>query len=293
MKLSRKDDNCTIKTLYEKSGDSVKIKEPYEKYDLPIKAIDSEHIKNFKAYLSNRYSSRNSVGIVLRSLQAIINDAGESFDELRNHQPFRKIKKGSYKNAPNPLTTAEINALRESPVAPGSSEFHVKNYFLFMFGNMGMNFYDMALIKRFQFDGERIKYFRKKTLYEGDYFSVKQNKECLEILNCYINDQKPKEYIFPILANDLPVSKLHKVKNDRLGWFNKHIRALAEKVGIDKDVTSYSPRDTWTNIGLTMGIDIRKISAGLGHSSIEVTNKHYSASIQEKILDEINTTITA
>jgi uncharacterized protein CbrC (UPF0167 family) len=48
MKLSRKDDNCTIKTLYEKSGDSVKIKEPYEKYDLPIKAIDSEYIKSFE-----------------------------------------------------------------------------------------------------------------------------------------------------------------------------------------------------------------------------------------------------
>jgi len=77
-----------------------------------------------------------------------------------------------------------------------------------------------------------------------------------------------------------------------LGWFNKHLRSLAAKADIPKDVTSYSARDTWTNIGLGMGIDIRKISAGLGHSSIEVTNKHYGASIQEKILDEINLRIT-
>jgi len=31
-----------------------------------------------------------------------------------------------------------------------------------MFNNMGMNFFDMAVLKRFQFTENRIKYFRKK-----------------------------------------------------------------------------------------------------------------------------------
>jgi integrase len=41
-----------------------------------------------------------------------------------------------------------------------------------------------------------------------------------------------------------------------------------------------------------MGIDIRKISSGLGHSSVQVTERHYMQSVQDAILDQINEQIT-
>jgi integrase len=63
-------------------------------------------------------------------------------------------------------------------------------------------------------------------------------------------------------------------------------------LGVEKYLSTYTPRDTLKNLGLKMGIDIRKISSGLGHSSVEITEKHYSQMIQEKILDEINAQIT-
>ena len=59
-----------------------------------------------------------------------------------------------------------------------------------------------------------------------------------------------------------------------------------------KKITTYTLRDTWTNIGLDLGIDIRKISSGLGQSSVKVTEKHYGKSMTEKMLDEINAKIT-
>lgn len=71
------------------------------------------------------------------------------------------------------------------------------------------------------------------------------------------------------------------------------MKKIAKELEIDKNITTYTARDTWTNIGLEMGIDIRKISSGLGHSSVEITEKHYSQMIQEKILDEINARITS
>jgi len=52
-------------------------------------------------------------------------------------------------------------------------------------------------------------------------------------------------------------------------------------------------RDTWTNISLDLGIDIRKISSSLGHSSIQVTEKHYAKSIHAKILDDISARIVS
>jgi integrase/recombinase XerD len=107
-----------------------------------------------------------------------------------------------------------------------------------------------------------------------------------------LNDQKPNDYLFPIIPNDTPPNRLHFVNKNRVKLFNKYGKRLSEAAGISKKITTYTMRDTWTNIGLDLGIDIRKISSGLGHSSIQVTEKHYAKGIQAKILDEINAKIT-
>lgn len=299
MKLSNKGttDIPNIKTLYNKEAlrkghGNFAILADYIKYDLPMKAVDVEFMKDFKAFMTHRYS-KNTVGIYLRSLNAIFNDAGQSFPELKDHAPLASIKKGSYENAPNPLTPEEINLFRKLDLKPGSPDHHARNFLLFMFDNMGMNFFDLALIKVMQFDGERIKYYRKKTAYEGDYFSIKQNEEALAIIQEYIQDKKPDDFLFPILTKDTPPHRVHRVKNDKIKWFNKRMVGLAKFAGIKKKVTSYTPRDSWTNIGLDMGIDIRQISSGLGHSSVSVTDKHYGKAILEKILDEVNEKITS
>ncbi len=294
MKLARKSDKVIIKSLYQRdTKGELQVKDEYQEFDLPIKALDSGFAKDLRAYLTNRFDSKNTVNIVLRSLQAILNDAADTIDELKDHRPFAKIKKSSFENAPVALTMEEINLIRGLTFVKDAPLFHVRNYFLFMFNNMGMNFYDLALIKVFQFEDDRVKYFRKKTLYEGDYFSIKQNDESLAIIEHYIKGKEKQDYLFPLIPNGTPTNRIHRVKNDKIVWFNRYLKTIAKMVGIEKNVSSYTVRDTWTNIGLDLGIDIRQISSGLGHSSVKVTEKHYGKVIQEKILDEINARITA
>ncbi|MHA7102531.1 phage integrase SAM-like domain-containing protein [Roseivirga pacifica] len=292
-KLARKDDRAQIKDLYDKSKkDMFTVKQEYKPFDMPIKAFNVEFAKDFKTYLGQRLKSKNSINIHLRSLQAIINDAEKTYDELKGHKPLESFKKSSTANAPVVLTTQEIEAIRNATYPEDSSKFHVRNYFLFMFNNMGMNFYDIAIARVHQFDGERFSYTRKKTESEGDYFSIKQNHENLDIIAYYAKGKAPENYIFPIIPEDRVGEAVFKTKKGKLSWFNDNIKKIAEDLCIEKSLSSYTPRDTWTNLGLQMGIDIRKISSGLGHSSVEVTQKHYSQIIQEKILDEINAQIT-
>lgn len=292
-KLARKDDRAQIKDLYDKTKkDMFTVKPEYKPYDMPIKAFNVEFAKDFKTYLGQRLKSKNSINIHLRSLQAIINDAEKTYDELKGHKPLESFKKSSTANAPVVLTNEEIEAIRNATYPEDSSKFHVRNYFLFMFNNMGMNFYDIAIARVHQFDGERFSYTRKKTESEGDYFSIKQNQENLDIIAYYAKGKEPENYIFPIIPEDRVGEAVFKTKKGKLSWFNDNIKRIAEDLCIEKSLSSYTPRDTWTNLGLQMGIDIRKISSGLGHSSVEVTQKHYSQIIQEKILDEINAQIT-
>ncbi|MEM6361299.1 MAG: phage integrase SAM-like domain-containing protein [Bacteroidota bacterium] len=293
MKLAKRNDKVEIKTLFEENrDDGFTLKDEYQRYDMPIKAFGVEFAKDFQAYLSHRYTSKNTVNIHLRSLQSILNDAGKSFAELKDHKPLESIKKMSIANQPVVLTLEEIAAIRDLHFEPGSSKFHVKNYFLFMFNNMGMNFIDVALAKVVQFGGKRFSYIRKKTEEEGDYFSIMQSQENLDIVYYYLEGRDKDDYLFPLIPKDTEPARIFRVKKDRAKWFNTHIKQIAALLDIDKNLTTYTPRDTWTNLGLQMGIDIRKISSGLGHSSIEVTQKHYEQSMQDTILDQINKTIT-
>ena len=295
MKQAKKDDKVSISTLFVKSKENMLLpKDEFRMYDLPIKAFDIEYAKNFKAYLSRRVKSKNSVNIHLRSLQVILNDAEDSHIELKGHKPLEKIKKISSPNEPVVLDRGEIHRLRSAIYPEGTSKFHVRNYFLFMFNNMGMNFTDIALAKVKQFNPSdlRFSYTRKKTETEGDHFHIKQNQENLEILKYYMEGKSPDDYLFPIIPASAEGEDIFKKKNDKLHWFNDNLKKITTDIEIDKNVTSYAARDTWTNIGLQMGIDIRKISSGLGHSSIDVTEKHYSQKILENILDEVNAQIT-
>ncbi len=152
-KLVNESDNVIIKTLLERNEKDVRkgseasllILDQFKKYDIPVKAISAEMMKDFKAYLS-RSRSKNTVGIVLRSINAILNNAGSSYEDIKGHEPFAGIKKGSHEKSPAPLKLQEIDLLQGLKLEEGTSGFHALNYFLFMFDNMGMNFFDIALL---------------------------------------------------------------------------------------------------------------------------------------------------
>ena len=170
--LKGEDDTVLIKTLFELKDGKLKVLDDYKDLDMEIKAMDYAFSKDFKAYMSNRYKSKNTPAIHLRSLQAIMNDAGKTYQDLKDHKPLSSIKKQSHENAPAPLNLEDINAIRKLKLEARTPMWDTRNFLLFMFNNMGMNHFDMAILKRFQFEDNRIKYFRKKTHYEGDRKSV-------------------------------------------------------------------------------------------------------------------------
>ncbi len=186
-------------------------------------------------------------------------DAGKTYQDLRDHKPLSSIKKQSHENAPAPLSLEDITAIRKLKLKARTPIWDTRNFLLFMFNNMGMNHFDMATIKRSQFEDNRIKYSRKKTHYQGDYFSILQNNEALRIIGYYLNEQNAEDYLFPIIPEGTTPEKLHMVNNGKVKIFNRYAKRIAALAGIEKKITTYTLRDTWTNIGLDMGIDPRKI----------------------------------
>ena len=285
--------NDPIKTLFNVKAGGLEVFEKFKQFDLEISDFDVRFAKDFKAYMVNRFTSKNTPLIHLRSMQAIFNDASESYAELRDHHPLKNIPKQSFENAPNPLNIEDLDKIRNLQLEEGTPIWHHRNYMLFMFYNKGSNFFDISTMKVSQFKDNRIRYKRRKTHNKrGNQFNILQNQESLKILNTYVQNKQEDDYIFPLIPKDTSPERLHKVNNAKVKIFNKYAKKIAKLAGINHKITTYTMRDTWVNIGLDKGVSIRDISSGVGHSSTSTTEKHYAQKIKEQKQDEINQKIT-
>lgn len=290
--LRKQDDKESISTLFNIENNKLSVKEDFQKLDIQITDFDTTYARDFEAYLINKYSSKNTPRIFLRSIQAIMNDAIEAYPDLRNHNPMRGIKKQSVSNHIQPLNIQQINKIRELKLKVDSQIWHNRNYLLFMFNNQGCNFFDISTMKLSQFVDGNIRYFRRKTQEEGQYVNIEQSDEALKILKHYIQSKKADDYIFPLIPKNTQEQDIFKVNKGKVKIFNEYAKKIAEQANIKTKITSYTIRDSWANIGLDLGVDIRNISAGLGHSSINTTEKHYAQKVKEARMNAANKKIT-
>ena len=72
------------------------------------------------------------------------------------------------------------------------------------------------------------------------------------------------------ITNEKPEDIERRYRN-ALGFYNRQLKKLGEKVGIDINLTSYVVRHTWANEAYINNVDITVISQALGHSSITTT----------------------
>ena len=71
---------------------------------------------------------------------------------------------------------------------------------------------------------------------------------------------------------------------------NRHLKKIAEIVGISTDVTLYVARHSWASAARSKNIPLSVISEGMGHDS-ESTTQIYLASLDTSVVDKANTLI--
>jgi integrase/recombinase XerD len=262
--------NCAYKSLKNFTGSDI----------LPFASVTVDFLHAYERWMLDSDKSITTVGIYLRALRAVYNDAISSGDAHKDSYPFEKRKYviPAGRNVKKALSLSEIEKIfNYEPAHEGEEK--ARDFWVFSYMCNGINVKDMARLKYENIVGDEITFIRAKT----ERTSRQNIKPIVAILTPETKSiierwgNKPKKgdnYVFPILTKGLsPVEELAKVRYATKA-INKYIKRIALAVGIEKNVSTYYARHSFSTVLKQSGASMELISESLGHSNLKTTQSY-------------------
>jgi integrase len=253
--------------------------------EINVKFLDGYELKMKKAGCSN-----TTIGIYLRNLRTAYNEAILKNIIDRSHYPFGKnqftIPTGN--NVKKALDKSDISKLMKYELPPNSEIARGRDYWIFCYLCNGLNIRDIANLKYENIDVTTIKFIRNKTELrkkkKPKTIVIPLTNEIKQIIDHWGNKpQKAKQYIFPILQNDMTPKDIVDRVASTVDFINRNIKAVAKLSGVTQNITTMVARHSWATVLKRAGVSTEYISEGLGHSNM-ATTENYLGSFEDETL---------
>jgi site-specific recombinase XerD len=264
------------------------------KSQLSFSSVTPKFLQQFEDDFLDRGRSSSSVGIYLRALRAVYNNAIQSGDAKLEQYPFGK---GRYvipaaRNVKKALTPKELRGLMDAKTATPEQD-KARDFFFFSYASNGMNMKDIALLKWSQMETDRFTFIRQKTKRtkkdKQQPLTVFLTEFHSETLEKHGTDPKRSEYVFPILAEGMNAEHQHsKVKNFTRS-VNQHLTKLCKTNDLQK-VSTYWARHSFATVAVRKGASMEFMREALGHSDMKTT-LNYFAGFDDEAKKEFASTI--
>ncbi len=253
--------------------------------------ISTDWLQKYEEFMKSNGKSTTTVSMYLRALRAIFNTAITNGDISNKIYPFGK-EKTKYKIAKvrkvkKSLKQEELKKLFEATGSP--EQTRAKDFFFFSYNCSGMNFKDIANLTYSQIDGNRLKFFRKKTentTSEQTEISVYLTPFAHEVINKYGNQNKAaSSFIFNIINKEMTAEQKQVAIKNFTRSVNQGLKKLAKYVGIDENISTYYARHSFSTNAIKSGASMELVSEQLGHADLKTTQNYFSGFEDESIED--------
>ena len=251
--------------------------------------INESLLQEYENYiLKDNEGTYSTVGINLRPLRTLFNMARDEGDIPADHYPFgkRKYQIPAAVNNKRPLEGHELKKLLLTEA--DAFEEKARDFWFFSYLCNGINMKDIAEMKYgVNLLDDQIVFFREKT--------KRTNKTNLKpiivplvehskiIIDKYKNsDARKGVYVFSILEVGMSAIEKQRAVQNFTRFVNQHIKRLAEKAKLGKDISTYWARHTFANTLLNNGASPALISESIGHSNVKTTANYLSGFAGEK-----------
>jgi site-specific recombinase XerD len=244
--------------------------------------ITTDWLQRYEEYMKVKGKSTTTVSMYVRALRAIFNNSISKGDISSKIYPFgkekTKFKISSVKKVKKTLKSDELKKLFK---ATGSEEqIRAKDFFFFSYNCSGMNFKDIANLTYGQLEGNRLKFFRKKTentTSEQTEISVYLTPFAHEVIKRYCNENKgANTLIFSIITKEMSAEEKQKAIKNFTRSVNQGLKKLAKKVNIDENISTYYARHSFSTNAIKSGASMELVSEQLGHADLKTTQNYFS-----------------
>ena len=248
----------------------------YEKYMIEVEDKEKKKKRN----------SKTTVGIYLRPLRAIFNNA--IFDKVisMDFYPFGKRRYAipAPKGVKKALPEEQLMTLLHGNTQTDEHE-KAKAFWFFSFFCNGMNIKDIVHLQYKNLSEDSFTFNRAKTENTNKHQAssiVFLNDFTISVINKYCNpDRSPENYIFPILEPTASPVVKHKQTNNFIRYINQHFLKYAKSLGFTEHISTYWARHSFATLAIRNGASMEFISELLLHET-QVTTQVYYAGAENK-----------
>lgn len=251
--------------------------------DVAFSDLTYDMLKKFEIAHYAKGNKVNGLSTYMRTWRAIFNEGIRRGLVSQDLYPFKLYKIASEDTQKLAIERNFLTEMAKLELKHASGLFHARNYFLISFFTRGTSFFDMALLRVENVKGGRMRYKRQKT---GKEYDVKITEEIEPIIQYYTDGKKEGDYLFPIVTEEDPEAQYKEIEWARKRY-NDNLRELADRIGLEEDLTSRVSRHTFATLAVELGVEIMAIKEMLGHGSVKTT-EIYVRGLRNAKLDSIH-----
>lgn len=249
---------------------------------LHFREITPEWLNRFENYLLENERTYTTIGIYLRPLRALFNDAISKKIIEPELYPFgrKKYEIPKPRGVKKALTKMQLKILYE---AKPQTEWQTKakDFWFFLFNCAGLNIKDMMRLKYQNLQDDTLVYIREKTR--------RTSKTNLKPVVVYLNeyskgfiekygnpDKNPNNYIFDFYKPGMSESEKFKKAGSFTSVLNENIKKLAKANGLPSDISVYWARHSYATHSIRSGARLEQISQALSHHDLATTKGYFA-----------------
>lgn len=281
----KKQNRISTADSYHCSQNSLKnfVEDKHKNYvNLTLLDIDKTWLQSFETYMINKGRSISTVGIYLRPLRAIFNKAIEEGEIEKEFYPFgkRKYQIPTSKNVKKALNKEQMKMLFNAK--PNNKEQQkAKDFWFLSYNCNGMNMKDIAQLKYEDIQGDKIIFYRAKTLFTSktqlNPIVIYMNPFIEKIIQKYgSKKQLEHNYVFDVIdEKDIPEKKQTKIKNFTR-FINQHLKKLCEANELPSNISTYWARHSFATLSVQKGATLEFMQESLGHKNMSTTQAYFA-----------------
>ena len=251
--------------------------------DVRMSEVDLAFVRRYEDFLYSNGASGNTVSYYLRNLRSLYNQAVTDGYHPRGEYPFAKAQTRPAKTVKRALSRTDMQNLADLNLENEPELEFTRDLYLFSFYAQGMAFVDIVLLKKADICNGVLTYSRHKS---KQLIRIAVTPQMQGLIDKYKTEN---EYLFPIISGEYASG--YQQYRLALGRINRHLKKIAVVADIKVPLTTYTARHTWATLARDYGAPISVISAGLGHTSEEMT-RVYLKDFDVSMLNQVNSIVT-